>query len=71
MTPPTFTKCPCAFPAHWSPEQAVAVADFLSDLREAIWLHYYEEMDEAYRRRSLSDYFRPGDAPDGNSSGAP
>jgi hypothetical protein len=68
MTPTREHRCACTLPDHWTSEQALAIADFLNDLREAIWAHYYEQLDEAYRKRTLFDYLRPDTTPDGSSS---
>ena len=46
-------------PDRWTPEQALAIVEFIGDLREAIWAHYYEQLTEAYRQRNLSDFVRP------------
>jgi hypothetical protein len=70
MTTPTFKyRCPCAFPHYWTPEQALAVAEFLSDLREAIWAHYGDELREAYRNlHAPIPRTNRSDAPDDTSS---
>ena len=31
---------PLAIPEHWSPEQALAVYDFLNDLAQQLWNRY-------------------------------
>ena len=36
-------------PDYWSPEQALAVYEFLDDLRERIWDQYREQIQEQYR----------------------
>ena len=35
-----FRQIDLAIPAHWSPEQALAVFELLDDLRDKIWAHY-------------------------------
>ena len=35
-------------PDYWSPEQALAVYEFLDDLRERIWDQYREQIQEQY-----------------------
>jgi hypothetical protein len=35
-----------AIPTHWSPEEALAVHDFLADILEAIWEAYGDDMSE-------------------------
>jgi hypothetical protein len=40
MKTPDFRHIDFAVPAHWSPEQALAVFELLDDLRDKIWAHY-------------------------------
>jgi hypothetical protein len=40
MKTPDFHQIDLAIPAHWSPEQALAVFELLDDLRDKIWAHY-------------------------------
>ena len=40
MKTPNFRQIDFAIPAYWSPEQALAVFEFLDDLRDKIWAHY-------------------------------
>lgn len=40
MKTPNFRQIDFAIPAHWSPEQALAVFELLDDLRDKIWAHY-------------------------------
>jgi len=40
MKTPHFRQIDLAIPAHWSPEQALAVFELLDDLRDKIWAHY-------------------------------
>ena len=35
-----------AIPAHWSPEQALAVYDALQQLREQLWFAYRDDFSE-------------------------
>ncbi len=53
---------PITIPDHWTPEQVLAVVEFLGNLRQALWTHhadlreaiaalYHEELIEAYRER--------------------
>jgi len=72
MTDPTYRSLfSVTAPDRWTPEQALAVVEFIGDLREAIWAHYYEELIEAYRDRKLSEPVRPlpGTSPDDRSCG--
>ncbi len=34
-------------PLHWSPEQLLAVYEFVEQLRELLWLHYHDELQRA------------------------
>lgn len=36
-------------PQHWSTEQALAVCEWLDSLRERVWDHYGEQIQEYYR----------------------
>lgn len=36
-------------PDYWSPEQALAVYEFLDELRERVWDHYREQIQEQCR----------------------
>ena len=50
MTTPTVkSRFTFVLPDSWTPEQALAVAEFIGDLREAIWGHYGEQLLDAYR----------------------
>jgi hypothetical protein len=41
MTSPSFkSRFTFFLPNYWTPEQALAVVEFIGDLREAIWGHY-------------------------------
>jgi hypothetical protein len=63
MKPPTSTRLlltiPFAIPAYWTPEQALAVFEFLDDLRDMIWNHYRMQlMDEARDQYSAPSQWR-------------
>jgi hypothetical protein len=51
-------------PDYWTAEQALAVVEFIGDVREAIWAHYGDELIDAYREQHLADS-------GGRSSGKP
>ena len=51
-------------PDYWTPDQALAVVEFIDDLREEIWAHYHEQLIDAYRQLHSSDI-------GGSSSDAP
>jgi len=36
-------------PDYWSPEQALAVYEFLDELRDRVWDRYREHIQEQYR----------------------
>ena len=36
-------------PDYWTPEQALAVFELLDALRERVWDHYREQIQEQYR----------------------
>jgi hypothetical protein len=38
-----------ALPAHWTPEQALAVFECLSLMREQLWLAYGADIQRAWR----------------------
>lgn len=60
---------PCAIPAYWTPEQALAVFELLEDLRDLIWSHYGPQLHEEHRRE-LFDSIEHGassDDPDDRS----
>ena len=40
MKTPNFRHIDFTIPAHWSPEEALAVFELLDDLRDKIWAHY-------------------------------
>ena len=54
---------PCAIPAYWTPEQALAVIELLEDLRDLIWSHYGLQLHEEYRREQ-SHSVQPGASTD-------
>ena len=56
-------------PDRWTPEQALAIVEFIGDLREAIWVHFYEQLIDAYRELRSSDIGGPSSAapPNDNS----
>ncbi len=36
---------------HWTPEQALAVFELLSDLRARVWMHYCMDLHELIREQ--------------------
>jgi hypothetical protein len=56
MTEPTFkSRFIYHLPDYWTPEQVLAVVEFIGDLREAIWAHYGEQLTEIYRQQHLCE----------------
>jgi hypothetical protein len=58
MKPPELSSglrqgIPFLIPAHWSPEQALAVFELLDDLREQIWQHYQLQLLELLHEQRL------------------
>ena len=65
MTEPTCkSRFTFRLPDYWTPNQALAIVEFIGDLHDAIWAHYQEQLVEAYRELHASDDGGP-------SSGAP
>jgi hypothetical protein len=69
MTSPTFkSRFTFFLPDYWTPEQALAVVEFIGDLREAIWGHYSDQLIDIYRELNTPE---PGnkrtDKPDDTS----
>ena len=50
-------------PTYWTPEQAFAVFEMVTDLRDAIWQRYGLELTEQYRDRLEHPTAGPADAP--------
>jgi hypothetical protein len=46
-------------PQHWTPEQALAVFECLQALREALWLAYGSQVQQAWREQLM-----PGTPPE-------
>ena len=56
MTEPTCkSRFTFRLPDYWTPDQALAIVEFIGDLRVAIWTHYHEQLVEAYRELRISD----------------
>jgi hypothetical protein len=69
MTTPNVTLFTFTIPDYWTLEQALAVVEFIGDVREAIWAHYGDELIDAYRQQHLADSGGPssGKPPDASS----
>jgi hypothetical protein len=69
MTKPTFRSLfTFQIPDYWTPEQALAVVEFIGDLREAIWGHYGQQLIDAYRKQQQSNIDGPSDTPSRDNS---
>ena len=51
-------------PKHWTPEQALAVAEFLQTVRQALWDAYGPQMQQAWREQLVPDQAPPEFDPD-------
>jgi hypothetical protein len=66
MTDPTLQSLfTVAIPDYWTPEQALAIVEFIDNLHDAIWANYREQLLDAYRELHQSD---PGAKPPSDSS---
>ena len=63
--PSTTTPTPAGVvPAHWSPEQAPAVFECLQALRQALWVAYGPQVQQAWRDQLMPDTQSPEFDPD-------
>jgi hypothetical protein len=46
-------------PAHWSPEQALAVFECLHAMRQALWAAYGTQVQQAWRDQLMPDGLPP------------
>jgi hypothetical protein len=46
-------------PTHWSPEQALAVFEFLHAMRQALWAAYGTQVQQAWRDQLMPDGLPP------------
>jgi len=51
-------------PKHWTPAQALAVAECLQALRQALWTAYGPQMQQAWREQLVPDQGPPEFDPD-------
>ena len=51
-------------PKHWTPEQALAVAEYLQAMRQALWSAYGPQMQQAWREQLMPDQAPPEFDPD-------
>ena len=53
-----------AVPTHGSPEQALAVLEALQAVREAVWVVYGQQAQQAWRDQLVPDHGPPDFDPD-------
>ena len=60
----TTTPAASVVPTHWTPEQALAVAECLQAMRQALWRVYGPQMQQAWRSQLMPDRAPPEFDPD-------
>jgi hypothetical protein len=60
----TTTPATPVVPTHWTPEQALAVAECLQAMRQALWALYGPQMQQAWRDQLMPDDTSPEFDPD-------
>jgi hypothetical protein len=60
----TSTTPAVVMPAHWSPEQALAVFECLHAMRQALWVVYGPQAQQAWREQLMPDNQPPEFDPD-------
>ena len=63
-SPSMTTPAAVAVPKHWTPEQALAVAECLQAMRQALWAAYGPQMQQAWREQLMPDTDSPEVDPD-------
>ena len=63
-SPAASLPAPRIVPLHWTPEQALAVFECLQAVREALWLAYGPEVQQAWRDQLVPDGPMPDFDPD-------
>ena len=51
-------------PLHWTPEQALAVFECLQAMRQALWVTYGPQVQQAWREQLMPDGQAPEFDPD-------
>ena len=64
LSAPLPSTKPPLVPPHWTPEQALAVFEWLHTLRQALWTAYGPQMQQAWRDQLLPDGPPPEIDPD-------
>ena len=54
-SPAASPQVPRIVPLHWTPEQALAVFECLQALREALWVAYGPQVQQAWRDQLVPD----------------
>lgn len=63
-SPSTTTQAAAVVPKHWTPAQALAVAECLQALRQALWTAYGPQMQQAWHEQLVPDQGPPEFDPD-------
>lgn len=50
---PSMTSAATPVPRHWTPEQALAVAECLQAMRQALWALYGPQIQQAWREQLM------------------
>jgi hypothetical protein len=62
--PPSSASAAVVVPMHWTPEQALAVAECLQAMRQALWAAYGPQIQQAWREQLVPDQAPPEFDPD-------
>ena len=62
--PPSSARAAMVVPQHWTPEQALAVAECLHTVSQALWAAYGPQMQQAWREQLMPDPAPPEFDPD-------
>jgi len=54
-SPAASSPAPRVVPLHWTPEQALAVFECLQAMREALWIAYAPQVQQAWRDQLVPD----------------
>ena len=54
-SPSASPPAPRVVPLHWTPEQALAVFECLQAMREALWIAYAPQVQQAWRDQLVPD----------------
>ena len=63
-SPPPTSSAAAVVPKHWSPEQALAVAECLQAMRQALLAAYGPQMQQVWREQLMPDQAPPEFDPD-------